>query len=122
MMMMTTTTNNRRRTSSLCVAKYIKNIQQTNKRTAEEYEYRLSRFEKCILLTSQEQQQQQLYQQNQEPKVTITSLDQVVEELKRSSSTNKIDPYDLLSSFVAYLQEEEGIQNPNTIRYFVITA
>jgi|SRR5215216_262461 len=115
--MMTTTTSNRRRTSSLCLAKYIKNIQQANKRTAEEYEYRLSRFEKYILLASQEQQ---LYQQNQEPKVTITSLDQVVEELKRSS--NKINPYDLLSGFVAYLQEEEGIENPNTIRYFIITA
>src|SRR5215211_5579821 len=114
---MTTTTSNRRRTSSLCLAKYIKNIQQANKRTAAEYEYRLSRFEKYILLASQEQQ---LYQQNQEPKVTITSLDQVVEELKRSSNT--INPYDLLSGFVAYLQEEEGIENPNTIRYFIITA
>jgi integrase len=115
--MMMTTTNNRRRSSSLCLAKYIKNIQQANKRTAEEYEYRLSRFEKYILLASQEQL---LHQQNQELKVTITSLDQVVEELKRSS--NKINPYDLLSGFVAYLQEEEGIKNPNTIRYFVITA
>jgi hypothetical protein len=76
--MMTTTTNNIRRTSSLCLAKYIKNIQQANKRTAEEYEYRLSRFEKYILLASQEQL---LHQQNQELKVTITSLDQVVEEL-----------------------------------------
>jgi hypothetical protein len=93
MMMTTTRTSNRRRTtSSLCLAKYTKSIQQANKRTAEEYEYRLSRFEKYILLASQEQQQQ-LHQQNQEPKVTITSLDQVVEELKRGS--NKINPYDL---------------------------
>ncbi len=27
-----------------------------------------------------------------------------------------------MSDFVAYLQQEEGIENPNTIRYFVITA
>ncbi|MDQ3967851.1 MAG: site-specific integrase [Thermoproteota archaeon] len=117
--MMTKTTTSKRRTSSLCVAKYIKNIQQANKRTSEEYEYRLSRFEKYILLLASHEQQQ-LYQQNQEPKVTITSLDQVVEELKRSN--NKINSYDLLSGFVAYLQEEEGIENPNTIRYFIITA
>lgn len=50
----------------------------------------------------------------------ITSLDQVIEELKRSSNT--IDLYDLLSGFVAYIQEEQSIENPNTIRSFVITA
>jgi hypothetical protein len=27
-----------------------------------------------------------------------------------------------LSGFVAYLEEEEDIENPNTLRYFVITA
>ena len=72
-------------------------------------------------MTASEEEQQQLHQQhNQEPKVTITSLDQVVEESKRCD--NRIDPYALLSGFVAYLQEEKGIEDPNTIRHFVITA
>jgi integrase len=44
-----------------------------------------------------------------------------VEDLKRNNNT-KIDPYDLLSGFVVYLQQEENIRNPNTIRHFVITA
>src|SRR5215213_5988460 len=111
----TTTSNSRAR--SLCLAKYIKNIQQANKKTATEYDYRLSRFEKYVVIASEEHQ---LQQQNQEPKVTIRSLDQVVDELK--SSNNRIDPYDLLSGFVAYIQEVVGIENPNTIRHFVITA
>jgi len=44
----TTTTaaaTSKRRVRSLYVTKYIGNIQQANERTAEEYEYRLSRFE-----------------------------------------------------------------------------
>ena len=60
---MTTTTNNRRiRSASL--AKYIKIVQQANERTAEQYEYRLSKFEKYLATISEEGQQQQ--QQNQE--------------------------------------------------------
>ena len=104
-----TSTSNR---GSLCIAKYIKTIQQANERTAAEYEYRLSKFEKYIIATTEEQQQNQ----------GLTTLDQVIDELKRSSRNNKIDPYDLLSGFVTYLQKEGGIENPNTIRYFVITA
>src|SRR5215217_1887130 len=111
----TTTTSTR----SLCLAKYIKNIQQANKRTAAEYGYRLSRFEKYIVAVASEEEEE-LQQQIQEPKVTITSLDRVVDELKKSD--NRIDPYDLLSGFVRYLQEVIGIENPNTIRHFVITA
>jgi integrase len=111
---MTTTTNNQRiRSPSL--AKYIKNVQQANKRTAEQYEYRLFKFKKYLVTVSEEQQQQQ--QQNQE----LTVLDHVINELKIANN-NKINPYDLLSGFVAYLQEVEGIKNPNTIRYFVIAA
>ena len=106
----TTATASNRKPRSLCLTKYIKNIQQANKRTAAEYEYRLSKFEKYVVAY-----QQQEYQQDQ-----ITSLDQVIEELKKDS--NKIDPCDLLSGFVAYIQEEQGIENPNTIRSFVITA
>lgn len=112
-----TATAANRKPESLCLIKYIKNIQQANKRTASEYEYRLSKFEKYVLAY-----QQQYLQQNQDrkTKTTTTSLDQVIEELKNDS--NKIDPYDLLSGFVAYIQREQGIENPNTIRYFVITA
>jgi integrase len=113
----TATATSKRRVRSLYVTKYIKNIQQANKRTAEEYEYRLSRFEKYIAEASEQQQQQQ---QNQDRRITIIPLDQVLDELKTSSK--KIDPYDLLSGFVAYLQKEEGIENPSTIRYFVRTA
>jgi integrase len=105
-----TTITRNRRTRSLYLTKYIKNIQQANERTAVEYQYRLSKFEKYIVASQQQQQR------NQE----LTTLDQVIDELKRSSKT--IDPYDLLSGFVAYLQEEESMKNPNTIRYCIITA
>jgi integrase len=104
-----------RTSSSRCLAKYIKTIQQSNERTAREYEYRLSKFEKYIAAVSEKEQQQL----GQEQKITMKSLDQIIDELKKNST--KIDPYDLLSGFVAYLQEE-GIENPNTIRYYVITA
>ena len=120
----TTTTativDNRTIRRSLCFAKYIKNIQQVNKKTAIEHRYRLSRFERYIAGVF-EQIQQQHQQQNQELEGTRAApLDQLIDELKRSS--NKSDPYDLLSGFVAYLQEHAGIENPNTIRQFVITA
>ena len=113
-----TATSTNRKPTSLCLTKYIKNIQQANKRTALEYEYRLSKFEKYVIAYQQQYQQQN---QDRKRKTIITSLDQVIEELKRSSN-NTIDPYDLLSGFVAYIQEEQGIENPNTIRSFVITA
>jgi hypothetical protein len=91
---MTTTTNNRRiRSASL--AKYIKIVQQANERTAEQYEYRLCKFEKYLMTVSEEEQQQQ-QQQNQE----LTVLDQVIDKLK-SGDNNKINSYDLLSGFVS---------------------
>jgi hypothetical protein len=68
---MTTTTNNQRRIRSPSLAKYIKNVQQANERTAEQYEYRLSKFEKYLVTVSEEQQQQQ--QQNQELTTLLTS-------------------------------------------------
>jgi peroxiredoxin family protein len=94
----TTATASNRKPRSLCLTKYIKNIQQANKRTAAEYEYRLSKFEKYIVASYQHQEYQQQDQ-------IIASLDQVIEELKKGS--NKIDPCDLLSGFVAYIQEEQ---------------
>jgi integrase len=115
---MTTITNNQRRIRSHSLAKYIKNVQQANERTAEQYEYRLSKFEKYLVTVSEEEQGQQQQHQNLE---LTTALDHVINELKIANN-NKINPYDLLSGFVAYLQEEEGIENPNTIRYFVIAA
>jgi hypothetical protein len=69
------------------------------RRTAIEYEYRLSKFEKYIVAVYGEEEQQQ---QNQR----LTTLDYVIEELKRNNNT-KIDPYDLLSGFVVYLQQEQ---------------
>ena len=111
-------TSTNRKPTSLCLIKYIKNIQQANKRTALEYEYRLSKFEKYVVAYQQQQYQQQ--NKDRKRKKKTTSLDDVIEELKRRSNT--IDPYDLLSGFVAYIQEEQGIENPNTIRSFIITA
>src|SRR5215217_388297 len=110
---MTTTANNQRiRSPSL--AKYIKIVQQANRRTAEQYEYRLCKFEKYLVTVSEEEPQQQ---QNQE----LTVLDHVIDKLKSGNNT-KINSYDLLSGFVAYLQEVEGVENPNTLRYFVTAA
>src|SRR5215211_3953314 len=123
----TATILDNRTTRSLCLAKYIKNIQQANKKTAIEHRYRLSRFERYIARVFeqiQQLQQKQQQHQNQDQELERTRaapLDQIIDELKRSSS-DKNDPYDLLSGFVAYLQEHAGIENPNTIRQFVITA
>ena len=91
-----------------------------NRTISIEHRYRLSRFERYIATVFGQIQQQQ---QNQGLETTraAATLDQLIDELNRSSS-NKNDPYDLLSRFVAYLQEQEGIENPNTIRHFVITA
>src|SRR5215211_617268 len=116
----TSTIANNRTTTSLCLDKYVKNIQQANKRTAIEYQYRLSRFERYVAAIFEQRHQQQ-QQQNQELKITsAATLDQLIDKLGESS--NKNGSYDLLSGFVAYLQEHEGIENPNTIRQFVITA
>ncbi|HKG71171.1 MAG TPA: tyrosine-type recombinase/integrase [Nitrososphaeraceae archaeon] len=112
---MTTTTTNNRRIRSPSLAKYVKNVQQPNGRTAEQYEYRLCKFEKYLVTVSEEGQQQQ--QQNQ----GLTVLDDIIDKLK-SGNNNKINSYDLLSDFVAYLREVEGVENPNTIRYFVTAA
>lgn len=114
---MTTMTTNNQRIRSPSLAKYIKNVQQANERTAEQYEYRLSKFEKYLVTVSEEEQQGQQQHQNLE----LTILDHVINELKNTNN-NKINPYDLLSGFVAYLQEKESMENPNTIRYFVIAA
>src|SRR5829696_8309124 len=124
---MTTPTNNRR-SRSPSLAKYIKNVQQANERTAEQYEYRLSKFEKYLIVTASDEKEGgggegQLQQKKQNLEQTTTALDHVIDKLKSgNNNNNKIDPYDLLSGFVAYLQEDGGIENPNTIRYFVIAA
>jgi hypothetical protein len=66
---------------------------------------------------SEEEKQQRQQQQNQE----LITLDDIINELKNGDNS-KIEPYDLLSGFVTYLEEEEGVENPNTIRYYVTTA
>jgi hypothetical protein len=43
--------------------------------------------------------------------IITTTLDYVIEELKRNNNT-KIDPCDLLSGFVVHLQQVENIRNP----------
>jgi hypothetical protein len=96
---MTTTTTNNQRIRSPSLAKYIKIVKQANERTAEQYEYRLSKFEKYLVTVSEEEGGQQ-QQQNQNLELT-TILDHVINELKIANN-NKINPYDLLSGFVAY--------------------
>jgi hypothetical protein len=49
-----------RTTRSLCLAKYIKNIHQVNKKTAIEHRYRLSRFERYIVGVFEQNQDQEL--------------------------------------------------------------
>jgi integrase len=122
-MITTTTITDNKRTGSQYLVKYIRNVQQASEATAAQYEYRLSRFEKYIEMAYKEElQQQELHQQQQNQDLIIT-LDDVINELKKNGyNNNKIDPYDLLSGFVAYLEEEEDIENPNTLRYFVTTA
>jgi hypothetical protein len=60
---MNTITNNKEIRSEYLV-KYIRNVQQANKGTAAQYEYRLSKFEEYVLTASeaQKQQKQQRYQ------------------------------------------------------------
>ena len=53
--MTTTITNNQGRIRSPSLAKYIKIVKQANERTAEQYEYRLSKFEKYLATVSEEE-------------------------------------------------------------------
>jgi integrase len=117
--MTTNTTTNNKSIESRYLANYIRNVQQASKGTAAQYEYRLLKFEKYVVsMASEEEQQERQQRQDQE----LITLDDVINELKKNGNNNKIDPYELLSGFVAYLEEEEDIENPNTIRYFVATA
>src|SRR5215203_2132193 len=118
--MITTTTNNKS-IGSRYLANYVRNVQQASKGTAAQYEYRLLKFEKYIMTMPSKEEERQEQQQQQDQELIIT-LDDVINELKNNGNNNKIDPYELLSGFVAYLEEEEDIENPNTIRYFVATA
>jgi hypothetical protein len=55
---MTTATNNRRIRSPF-LAKYIKIVQQANERTAEQYQYMLSKFERYVATMYKEEEEQQ---------------------------------------------------------------
>src|SRR5215217_4665765 len=73
----TATILDNRTTRSLCLAKYIKNIQQANKKTAIEHRYRLSRFERYIAgvfeqIQQLQQKQQQQQHQNQDQELERT--------------------------------------------------
>jgi integrase len=122
-----TTTTNNKSIESRYLVNYIRSVKQANEPTGVQYEYRLSKLEKYVVTASEKEElQERQQQQNQE---LIITLDDVINELKskgdnnnNNNNNNKIDPYDLLSGFVAYLEEEERIENPNTIRYFVATA
>jgi hypothetical protein len=105
---MTTTTTaaatNNKSVESRYLASYLRSVKQANEPTAVQYEYRLSKFEKYVVTAFEEELQKRHQQQEQE----LTTLDHVINELKNKGDNNyKIDPYDLLSGFVAYLEEEE---------------
>jgi hypothetical protein len=102
-----TATTNNKSVGSRYLANYLRSVKQANEPTAVQYEYRLSKFEKYVVTASEEEPQERHQQQNQE----LITLDHVINELKNkgdnNNNNNKIDPYDLLSGFVAYLEEEE---------------
>lgn len=54
-----TITSDRKIRRSFCIAKYIRTVQQANERTAVEYEYRLSKCEKYIVVHGEQEEQQQ---------------------------------------------------------------
>jgi integrase len=84
------------------LSKYINSV-----RTAVEYEYRLSKFGRYLLTTYG---------------VTIDEAVNKLLKRRRRTTTKEVDVYDILSGYIAYLREEERIQNPNTIRAWIITA
>jgi hypothetical protein len=90
--MTTTTTSNQRRIRSPSLAKYIKNVQQANERTAEQYEYRLSKFEKYLVTVYEEQEQQQQHQNLEQ----TTVLDHIINELKIANNNKINDRYLLM--------------------------
>jgi integrase len=90
--------------SSPLLSKYINSVGTANKSTAIEYEYRLSKFGRYLSTTYG------------------LTIDEAVNKLLRRRTTKEVDAYDILSGYVAYLRDEERIQNPNTIRTWIITA
>jgi hypothetical protein len=87
--------------SSPLLNKYINSVG-----TAVEYEYGLSKFGRYLLTT-----------------YGVTIDEAVNKVLKRRRRTTKeVDVHDILSGYIPYLREEERIQNPNTIRAWIITA
>ena len=106
----TTATTNNKSVGSRYLANYLRSVKQANELTAVQYEYRLSKFEKYVVTASEEElQERQQQQQNQE----LITLD-VINELKNKgdSNNNEIDPYDILSGFIAYLEEEGTYRIP----------
>jgi Na+-translocating ferredoxin:NAD+ oxidoreductase RNF subunit RnfB len=65
---MTTITDNKGTGGSQYVARCIRNVQQANKATAAQYEYRLTRFEKYVPPAYKEEEQQQERIQQQKTK------------------------------------------------------
>lgn len=83
-----------------CLSKYLNSVKSMNQRTAIEYEYRLRKFDRYL------------------SNVHSLSIDDTIDKLLK----RKIDVYDLLAGFISYLKENEHIENPNTIRAWLIMA
>ena len=84
---MTTTTTNNRRIRSPSLAKYLKIVQQANEKTAEQYQYRLCKFEKYVasLYKEEEQQQQQMQEQIEQMQQQIEQLQKQLEKIEPKS-------------------------------------
>jgi hypothetical protein len=89
--------------SSQTLTKYIKSIEITNKKTAKDYKDRLNLFRDFV-----------------SKKYDLT-LDQLIRTLTTESHGPKIDVYDLLSEYVAYVSKERNV-NPHTLKLYVNTV
>ena len=85
--------------TSIKLQKYIDTVAVVNSATAYEYQWRLTNFASFV---------SQKYN---------LSLDDIVERLR----SGKIDVYDLLSSYVAYIQKRDSVPSPSSIKSWINT-
>src|ERR1051326_6581478 len=79
--------------------KYIRNMRAMNKRTAYEYNLRLTNFQEFVTNTYK------------------TTLDNIVEKINEDTE----DPYDILNGYISYLQASYNI-SASTLKSRIITA
>jgi integrase len=87
--------------TNVTISNYLNNVQQMNKATALEYHKRLRSFATFVM-----------------ERYGYRSVDILTQKLTKNS---RIDPYEVLSSYVAYLNRKETF-SPLTIKQRVVTA